>query len=81
MTSPFLIFVLQMQGQPHSLFKKKLVKLKAHIAPYMIIVGDFQHPTLIKGHILETETKQRHIEANRRHEINGLKRYLQNILS
>jgi hypothetical protein len=32
-----------MQGQPHSL-KKLLVKLKAHIAPHRIIVGDFNTP-------------------------------------
>ena len=32
----------QMQGHPHSL--KKLVKLKAHIALYTIIGGDFNTP-------------------------------------
>jgi exonuclease III len=35
--------MLKMQGQPHSL-KKTLVKLKAHIAPHTIIVGDFNTP-------------------------------------
>ena len=34
--------MLQMQGQLHSL--KKLVKLKAHIAPHTITVGDFNSP-------------------------------------
>ena len=34
--------MLQMQGQLHSL--KELVKLKAHIAPHTITVGDFNSP-------------------------------------
>jgi exonuclease III len=35
-----------------------------------------QHPTLINGHIIETETKQRHSENNRSYETNGFNRYL-----
>jgi len=31
----------------------------------------FQHPTLINGWIMETETKQRHRETNRSYEPNG----------
>jgi hypothetical protein len=40
--------------------------------------GRLQHPTLIYGQILETETKQRHgEETNRSCETNGFNRYLQ----
>jgi hypothetical protein len=35
-----------------------------------------QHPTLISGQIMETETKQRHGETNRSYEPNGFNRYL-----
>ena len=37
--------------------------------------GRLQHPTLINGQILETETKQRHSETMRSYEINGFNRY------
>jgi endonuclease/exonuclease/phosphatase family metal-dependent hydrolase len=49
--------MLQMKGHPHSL--KKLLKLKAHITPHTIIVGDFNTPLSS----MEKETKQRHSET------------------
>jgi hypothetical protein len=61
--------------------KDTKVKLKAHIVPHTIIanIRRLQHPTLINGQILETETKQRHIETNISYETNGFNRYkLQN---
>jgi hypothetical protein len=53
--------------------KGTLLKLKAHIAPH------FNIP--LSSIIMETQTKQRHIETNRNYETNGFNRYLQNILS
>ena len=44
---------------------KTLLKVKAHIEPDTIIVGDFHR------HIMETETKQRHSKTNRSYEPNG----------
>jgi exonuclease III len=52
-----------------------LLKLKAHIAPHTIVVGNF-NTILINGQIMETQTKQRHSETNRSYGPNGFKRYL-----
>ena len=38
--------------------------------------GRLQHPTLINGQIMETQTKQRHIESNRSYGPNGFNGYL-----
>jgi hypothetical protein len=38
--------------------------------------GRLQQPTLSKGQIMETETKQRHSETNRSYETNGFNKFL-----
>ena len=60
--------------------KEILVKLKAHCNSHNNS-GKHQHSTLITGQILETETKQRHLDTNQSYERHGFNRYLQNILS
>jgi hypothetical protein len=79
MNSQFLICVLQIQEQPHSL--KNFSKAQSTHCNSHNNSGRLQHPTLTNGQILETETKQRHMDTNRSYEKNGFNRYLQKILS
>ena len=63
-----------MKGCPHS--KRIFTKFHSTQCASYNNSGRHQHPTLINGQIMETETKQRDSETNRSDEPNGFKRYL-----
>jgi hypothetical protein len=49
--------------------KETLLKAQSTHCTSHIKSGRLQHPTLINGKIMETETKQRHSETNRSYEL------------
>jgi hypothetical protein len=51
--------------------KSNFTKAQSTHCTSHINIGRFQYPTLINGHILETETKEKHSETNRSYEPNG----------
>ena len=52
--------------------KEALLKLKSHITPHTLIIGNFQFFSLITGKVTEKETKQRNNENHRCNDPNGL---------
>ena len=62
-----------------TIFKKEtLIKLKAHIAPHTIIVGDFNNP--FSSMDRSEKHKINRQSSNRNYELNGFNSYLLNIL-
>jgi hypothetical protein len=62
------------------IYKRNFTKVQSMHCTSHNNSGRLQHPTLINGQIMQTETKQTHSETNRSYETNGFNRYLQNIL-
>jgi hypothetical protein len=60
--------------------KRKLIKLKTHIDPRTIIVGDFPIPLSPIEQAMKQKLNKRHSETNRGYETNVFNRYLQNVL-
>jgi hypothetical protein len=62
-------------ARAYTSIEETIVKLKAHIAPQTIIVGESK-TSLSSMDRSWKQTKRRHIETNRSYETNGLNRYL-----
>jgi hypothetical protein len=59
-----ILYIYAPKAKTPTFATETLLKLKTHIDPSTIKVGDF-NPTLTSGQIMEKETKQRHSETNR----------------